>query len=212
MSDMTLVMGTKTYSSWSLRPWLALKMAGAAFDEVVIPLRQADTKARILEVSPSGHVPLLTHGGLKIWDSLAICDYAAELFPAAGLWPDDRAARATARAISAEMHTGFVPLRQQMPMHCQLRERRAPSPETAANIARIAEIWRGCRAAYGQGGDFLFGRFTIADAMYAPVVSRFQTYDVDLDPACAAYRDAVLALPALQDWMKAAAAEQLPDA
>ncbi len=207
MADLTLVIGTKTYSSWSLRPWLALHLAQAPFREILIRLRQPDTLAEIRRHSPSGRVPLLIDGTLRIWDSLAICEYAAERFPAAGLWPEDSAARATARAVSAEMHAGFAALRRDLSMDCQLRTRLTPEGETEADIDRITTLWRDCRDRFGAGGPFLFGRPTIADCMYAPVVSRFVSYDIALDPACAAYRDAVLALPAMQAWLAAAAAE-----
>lgn len=208
MSELTLVVADKTYSSWSLRPYLLLAHAGLPFAEVLVRIRQPDSKARILEHSPSGKVPLLKHGDLRIWDSLAIAEYVAELAPAAGLWPADAAARAVARAVSAEMHSGFVALRTSMPM--DLRNRfpgQGRTPETLADIARIQEIWRTCRETYGAGGPFLFGAFTIADAMYAPVVTRFETYGVDLDPVCRAYADAVLELPAMRAWTAAAQAE-----
>ncbi|PWC36388.1 glutathione S-transferase family protein [Azospirillum sp. TSO35-2] len=207
-SDLTLVMGNKAYSSWSLRPWLVLKQAGLPFREVVVPLRQPDTAARIGEHSPSGRVPCLRHGDLTVWDSLAICEYVAELAPEAGLWPADRAARAVARSVAAEMHGGFVSLRSTMSMDLK-RDRKGEgmTPATAVDIARVERLWADARAAYGQGGPFLFGRFTIADAMFAPVVTRFATYGVAVGEGTRAYMDAVLALPALQDWMAAAKAE-----
>ena len=208
MSDLTLILGGKAYSSWSLRPWLALKQTGLPFTELVIPLRQPDTRARILEHSPAGKVPVLRHGDLTVWDSLAICEYLAELAPEAGLWPEDPAARAIARAVSAEMHAGFQSLRSSMPMDLK---RQAPgegmTEATAADIARITALWADCRARFGGDGPFLFGRFSIADAMYAPVVTRFDTYAVALGGTARAYADAVLALPAMREWTEAARAE-----
>ena len=208
MSELTLVIGNKAYSSWSLRPWLALRHIGVPFAEVLVHLRQPDSRARILQHSPSGKVPLLKHGDRVVWDSLAICEYLAETYPDAGLWPDDAYARAVARSVSAEMHAGFVSLRTTMSM--DLKRRRpgeGRSDETLADIARVAEIWRDARARFGDGGPYLFGRFSIADCMYAPVVTRFDTYGVELDPVCRAYADAVLALPPLREWTEAARAE-----
>ena len=208
MADLTLVIGNKAYSSWSLRPWLALRHIGVPFAEVLVPLRQPDSRARILEHSPTGKVPLLRHGERAIWDSLAICEYLAETFPDARLWPDDAYARAVARSVSAEMHSGFVSLRTTMPMDLK---RRVPgkgrSEETLADIARIKDIWRDARARFGGAGPYLFGRFSIADCLYAPVVTRFETYGVDLDPVCRAYADTIFALPALREWTEAARAE-----
>lgn len=210
MSELVLVIGNKRYSSWSLRPWLALRQAGLPFAEVMVTLRQPDTKARILEQSPSGKVPYLRHGDLGVWESLAICEYVAEIAPEARLWPEDRAARAVARAVSTEMHAGFVPLRQHMSMDvCATRTLDPVPPEVAADIRRIAAIWADCRARFGAGGDFLFGRFSVADAMFAPVVTRFTTFGVALDPVCRAYVDAVWALPAMREW-KAAAEREAP--
>ncbi len=208
MSDLTLLIGTKSCSSWSLRPWLALKHIGAPFTENLQPLYQPDTRARILQHSPSGHVPLLKHGARIIWDSLAICEYLAEVFPDAALWPEEAHARAVARSVSAEMHSGFVNLRSSMPM--DLKERHpgmGRTEECLADIARITALWGDARARFGQEGPYLFGRFSIADCMYAPVVTRFATYGVELDPPCRAYVDTVLALPSLQEWTEAAQAE-----
>jgi glutathione S-transferase len=205
---LTLVVGNKNYSSWSLRPWLAMRQAGIAFDEVVIPLYRAESKAALLAHSPAGKVPVLRHDGRTVWDSLAIMEYLAETFPAARIWPEDAAARALARSVSAEMHAGFAALRAGMSMN--LRERLPGQGRNAAvdaDIARITAIWRDCRARFGDGGPFLFGAFTAADAMYAPVATRFRTYGVDLDPTCRAYADAVLALPAFLEWQAAAQAE-----
>jgi glutathione S-transferase len=198
---MTLVIGSKRFSSWSLRPWLALKKAGVEFEEVEIKLRESDTKNRILEWSPSGKVPCLVHGSLKIWDSLAICEYVAELCPKALLWPQGAEARAVARAVSAEMHSGFPALRSTCPMDVCVRTPMTElPPEVLVEVERIKTVWNECRHRYGQGGPFLFGRFSIADAMYAPVVSRFATYAIKLDRVSKTYCEAVWALPAMQEW------------
>ncbi|WP_257454806.1 glutathione S-transferase family protein [Archangium lipolyticum] len=208
MKELTLVVASKNYSSWSLRPYLALAHTGQPFREVVVQLGQADTAAQIAKYSPSGRVPALLHGELVIWDSLAICEYLAELFPQARLWPQDAAARAMARAVTAEMHSGFANLRNHMTMNLRARKPGAGrAPGVAEDIARITSLWKECRARHGQGGPFLFGAFSIADAFYAPVVTRFVTYGVELEPVCAAYRDAVLALPALKAWTEAARSE-----
>ena len=213
MSEITIYLGNKTYSSWSLRPWLALKRTGAAFDEVVIPLSRPDTAAKIREVSPSGRVPALRHGPVLVWESLAICEYLAETFPAARLWPADPVPRALARAISAEMHGDFATLRQCLPMDLSRDLRGAARIEEAqAEIDRVAAIWRDCRARFGVpgahgSGDFLFGDYSIADAMFTPVATRFRTYGVTIDPVSAAYVEAVLDWPAMRDWVAAAKTE-----
>ncbi len=208
MSDLVLVIGSKRYSSWSLRPWLALKQTGTPFEELVVTLRQPDTKACILQHSPSGKVPLLKHGELIVWESLAICEYLAESWPESGLWPQDRAARAVARSVSTEMHAGFMALRQHLPMDvCALTPMGSLAPEVAADVERIQRIWRDCRSRFGGEGPFLFGRFSIADAMYAPVATRFTTYGVELDTVSRAYVQAIWALPAMQEWKAAAERE-----
>ncbi len=210
MADITIYLGNKNYSSWSLRPWLALKQTGAAFDEEVIPLSEAATRSTVLRFSPSGSVPALKHNELTVWDSLAICEYLAETFPQAKLWPEDKAARAVARAVSAEMHSGFAALRDHLPMNMRSSfPNRGVTPEVQADINRITAIWRDCRKRFGADGPFLFGGFTIADAMYAPVVSRFRTYKVELEEVAQAYTDAVWALPALQEWLTAAKNEPM---
>lgn len=202
MSEPTLVIGNKNYSSWSLRPWLALRVAGIPFKEVRIPLYEPGTAAALAPWSPSGLVPLLQDGELKVWDSLAICEYLAECHPDRGLWPEDRSARAVARSVSAEMHAGFSGLRTAMSMNIRRRyPDRGRTPDCLRDIERVLAIWSDCRSRFGAGGDFLFGRFGIADAMYAPVVLRFQTYEVALDGAARAYADAILALPAMQEWL-----------
>ncbi len=215
MADFTLVIGNRSTSSWSLRGWLALKRTGAAFDEERVWFRRPDIKAQILKHSPSGLVPVLKHerneGALLIWETLAIIEYLAELFPAAGLWPEDIAARALARAVSAEMHGGFSPLRNHMPMDLQNQKPGEGLGEgVAENIERISEIWRDCRERFGNDGDFLFGPFTAADIMFAPVVTRFRTYGVDLDQVCRGYADAVLETSEMREWTEAALAEPPP--
>lgn len=208
--SVTLVVGNRNYSSWSLRPWLAMKHAGMAFDEVRVLLNRADTKELILRHSPSGRVPCLVDEALAVWDSMAICEYVNEQYACGSLWPRDLAQRARARSIAAEMHSGFAALRTHMPMDVRGRypERGAAAaarPDVRADIARILAIWTDCLAA--SGGPFLFGGFSIADAFYAPVVTRFRTYVVALPARLSAYSDAMLVLPAMQEWVAAAAAE-----
>jgi glutathione S-transferase len=210
MADITIYLGNKNYSSWSLRPWLALKQTAAAFTEELIPLSEAATRSTILRYSPSGRVPALKHNGLTVWDSLAICEYLAEAFPKVHLWPKDKAARAVARAVSAEMHSGFAALRNHLPMNMRSSfPNRGVTPDVQADINRVTAIWRDCRKRFGEGGPFLFGGFSNADAMYAPVVSRFRTYKVELEAEAQAYTDAVWALPALQEWLTAAKNEPM---
>ncbi len=206
MADFTLYIGNKNYSSWSLRPWLALKRTGAAFDEVVIPLDEPTTKATILRHSPSGRVPALLHGELTIWDSLAICEYLAEVAPASRLWPEDADTRAVARSVSAEMHSGFHALRTEFPMDFHARSAgHIPSAQAQRDIARVTAIWRDTRHSFGASGPFLFGAFSIADAMYSPVATRFRTYGIDLgqfgdDGTAAAYSETLLAMHEMQEW------------
>ncbi len=208
MSDYTLIIGNKNYSSWSLRPWLAMKVAGIEFDEKLILLFDDDWKANIAAVSPNKCVPVLKHGDVTVWETLAILEYVAERHPDRGLWPADATARAMARSISCEMHAGFGNLRNNMPMNIRrLTPGQGMGEGVAKDIARICEIWNTCRSTYGAGGDFLFGGFTIADAMFAPVVSRLTSFAVELDDVSAAYRDAVQALPAMIEWSDAGRAE-----
>jgi glutathione S-transferase len=203
-----LVIGNKNYSSWSLRPWLVLKHAGVAFEEIRIPLYQEGSSKRIAEYSPSGKVPVLIDGDVRIWDSLAICEYLAEKFPAKELWPSNPAARAEARAVSAEMHSGFTHLRTSMSMNCRARfPGKGRTAETEKEIARITAMWETCRARAAQAGHFLFGQFSVADAMYAPVVLRFRTYCVGLPPLAREYARHIMQLPALAEWLEAAEAE-----
>ena len=208
-----LVIGNKNWSSWSLRPWLAMRRAGLPFDEINVRLRLLDSKTEILKHSPSGMVPTLIDGDLAIWDSLAILEYLAERHPEAELWPREASARAIARSTAAEMHSGFALLRQ----HCSMEIlARSPletlPPEVAANVERIVALWRGCRAKFGKGGPFLFGRFSNVDAMYAPVAARFRTYIPDLgnyddDGTAKAYADTIFAMPEMQAWEEGARAE-----
>jgi glutathione S-transferase len=209
MADLTLFIGNKAYSSWSLRAWLALEHVArnVAIDppyrEVIIPLEGPGSRTTAIRPhSPSGKVPVLRDGDLLVWDSLAICEYLAESFPTAKLWPDDRAARAVARSVSAEMHSGFPALREQMTMNVR-RDPIVlpPTPAVADEIARIVAVWHDCRKRFGAGGSFLFGRFSVADAMYAPVATRFRTYGVPLDDVSRAYVDAIYAMPEMQKWI-----------
>jgi glutathione S-transferase len=204
--SLVLYVGSKRYSSWSMRPYLALAHTGLAFEARTILLDHDDTKASIAKVTPAGKVPVLHHDGLVIWDSLAICEYAAELAPAARLWPADRGERAHARSLAAEMHAGFAPLRRDMPMDLGANKPGVGhTPQALADAHRIMTIWRDRLAA--SGGPFLFGTFTIADAMFAPVTTRFTTYGVELDAACRGYVDAIAGLPPMQQWLADAARE-----
>lgn len=203
-----LVIGNRNYSSWSMRPWLAMRARNIAFEEVLIPLYTDDPadKKRIMGLSRAGKVPVLIEGEITVWDSLAILEYLAESFPQAALWPQDRAMRAHARAISAEMHAGFLPLRNECAMNLHRPVRPVSlSADARANIARVEEIWRECRQRYG--GPFLFGAFNAADAMYAPVVHRFRTYAIEPCAEAKAYMEAMIALPAFREWTQAGLAE-----
>jgi glutathione S-transferase len=202
-----LHIGNKSYSSWSLRPWLAMAQAGIPFEERVIPLDQPGTAADIAAVSGAGRVPVLEDGGLTVWDSLAICEYLAERLPEKRLWPGEAAARAVARSVVAEMHSGFTAIRTACPFKVRETIAFAPTPEVQADVRRLTAIWEDCRRRFGAGGPFLFGAFTIADAYYAPVVSRFRTYGLPLAGAAATWADAVWSLPAYERWRQGAAAE-----
>ena len=209
MEKPTLIIGNRNYSSWSLRAWLALEATGQVFDEVVIPLGQPDTTDNILRWSPTARVPAFRDGEIFLWDSLAICEHLAESFPESGLWPNDARARATARSVVAEMHSGFVALRKHMPMNLRASYPGAGrDPGVDEDIARITTVWEQCRRDHRGGGDLLFGQFTIADAFYAPIVSRFRTYGVSPGGIAGEYMDAVWDLPAMQDWAEKARAEK----
>ncbi|HEY1365098.1 MAG TPA: glutathione S-transferase family protein [Xanthobacteraceae bacterium] len=204
-----LIIGNKNYSSWSLRPWIAMKVAGIGFEEEVISIEADDFKARVSKLSGAGKVPVLVDGSVRVWESLAILEYVAEKFFQAGLWPADAAARAHARAIAAEMHAGFAAMRRHLPMNMSRPVRtRELTPEVRANADRVDAIWTDCRSRFGAGGDFLFGAFGAADAMYAPVVSRFHTYAVEVGPVARAYMRAVMSLPAWGAWQAAARDEK----
>jgi glutathione S-transferase len=205
--ELMIVIGDKNLSSWSLRPWLALMATGYPFRERKIRLDRADTKELLRAVSPTARVPALVDGELVLWESLAICETLAEWFPAARLWPADPTARAVCRSVAVEMHGGFAALRQEMPMNLGLRTVKAPSPMVKADVERITHVWRMCRERFGEAGPLLFGGFTLADCMYAPVVTRLRSYGVEVDAVSQAYCEAVLALPAMQAWYADAARE-----
>ncbi|AFZ58427.1 glutathione S-transferase family protein [Anabaena cylindrica FACHB-243] len=208
MPQLTLVIGNKNYSSWSLRPWLVMKQFGLKFEEIRIPLYSSDSLSELQQYSSSGKVPVLLHNNITVWDSLAICEYLAETFPHLPCWPENTNARALARSISAEMHSGFQMLRQNMPMNCRNKyPGKGWDLGVQKDINRITSIWQECLQSFGANGKFLFGNFTIADAMFAPVVLRFLTYDVQIDSISRNYVEAILELPAIQDWITAAKGE-----
>jgi glutathione S-transferase len=199
----TLVIANKCYSSWSMRPWLLMRHLGIAFDEITIPLDLPDTKAQVLKHSPAGKVPILIDGDVTIWETLAIIEYVGETL-GAPVWPADGNARAMARSVAAEMHAGFSALRSACPMNLGKKfPQRDRGEAVARDVARFAEIVRDARERFGQGGPFLFGVFSAADAMFAPLVTRLETYSIDLDPRTRAYSDAILSLPAFQEWRSA---------
>lgn len=207
---MNLIIGNKNYSSWSLRPWIVMTAKDIAFEETLVQLRAVDTPARIRQFSPSSKVPCLVDGDVAVWESLSIMEYLAEKFPDKGIWPADAKARAHARSISSEMHAGFQPLRMACPM--SITQRFAPKPladDVKANVARIAEIWGEARGRHADkaAGPFLYGAFSAADGMYAPVVSRFHSYGIAPDETSTAYMDAVRAHPAYRAWLAAATEE-----
>ena len=206
--SLKIVVGSKNLSSWSLRPWLALSVTGAPFTEEVIQLDKPDTKERLLARSPTGKVPVLIDGSLVIHESLAICEYLAERFPEAGLWPEDQTARALARAYSCEMHAGFQHLRRELPMHLTKRVTKPVNTEAAGDIARVTAIFRTTRDAFGASGAYLFGRYSIADAMFTPVATRFRTYGVVItDPVARDYCTSLLSHAAFVRWDEAAKKE-----
>lgn len=208
--SLTLVIGNKNYSSWSLRGWLAVELTGAAYEELLVPLYQADSRARLLVHAPTGKVPVLKTEEGPVWDSLAIAEYLAERFPEAHLWPRGQYARALARSVCTEMHSGFVALRTHLPMDLQRDQALAELPADAqTDIQRICTLWADCRAACGQDGPFLFGHASIADAFFAPVAARLRSYRVDLPEVAAAYVEAIYQWPAFQRWYQAALEEPL---
>lgn len=204
----TLVIANKLYSSWSLRPWLLMRQLGLLFEEILIPLDLPDTAARIREHSPAGKVPILIDGDVRVWESIAIMDYVADHLAPGRVWPEERAARAMARSVAAEMHAGFSALRSACPMNLGKRYAfRDRGPAVARDVERATAIFREARERFGAGGPFLFGAFSAADAMYAPLVTRLDTYAIPVDPVSQAYIDTVLALPAFQEWRAAALLE-----
>jgi glutathione S-transferase len=206
----TLLIGNKNYSSWSLRPWLAMQTAGIPFHEEKLSLFSEAFTQRVGPVTPAGTVPVLLDGDFAVWDSLAICEYAAEQHPQAGLWPADAKARARARSLAAQMHSGFTHVRNTLPMNVEADLPGIEIPQqTAQEIARVQAIWQGTRTEFGRGGPFLFGAFSIADAFFAPLVSRFVTYRIEVNGAVRDYMDAVLTLPAMAQWIREAKAEHI---
>ncbi len=207
MGEFHLIIGNKNFSSWSLRPWMLMRHLEVSFRETILPLDTPQFKDEIARYSPTGRVPVLRHGDLVVWDSLAICEYIAETTGCG--WPKDRAVRAAARSISCEMHSGFANLRAEWPMNASARNRHTPmTPGLEADIERVEEIWSECRSRFGKsGGPWLFGEYSIADAMYAPVVLRFNTYGAPLTETARWYVAAALEDPAMQQWMLAAKAE-----
>lgn len=209
MSRYSLVIGNKNYSSWSLRPWLVMKHLGLEFEETIVPLLEGDFKEELLSHSASGKVPVLKVDGKEIWDSLAICEYLNDQFPDGKLWPEDEYARAVARSVSYEMHSGFFNIRNDMPMNMRrIVDGVIPSSLCQSEIDRIVEIWTSCRTRFGTDGPFLFGSFSIADAMFAPVVSRFTTYKIPLTGEARDYVETILSMTALQEWAVAARQEE----
>ncbi|MBA4796630.1 MAG: glutathione S-transferase family protein [Rhizobiales bacterium] len=206
MDDLILIIANKNYSSWSFRPWIALTAKGIPFREELIPFGPGAAHPKFRELSPTGKVPVLHHGELRVWESLAIIEYVAELYPDAGLWPSERESRSLARSISMEMLSGFRALRGACPMNMRRPVKAIELPDSVmADVARIEAIWREMRQR--SGGPFLFGDFSAADAMFAPVVNRFSTYDLTRDPETVAYMDAMRAHPAWRAWEEAALAE-----
>ena len=206
-----LIIGNKNYSSWSLRPWIAMRHAGISFEEKLVPLYEPGSRDEVLKYSPTGTVPCLVDGDLTVWESLAILDYLADKFPEKKLWPDDLKPRGHARAIASEMHAGFAALRQHCPMNMRRNcdNPRELTPQVQANVDRIDAIWSQTRSRFGSGGAFLLGAFSNADAMYAPVVSRFASYVIPVSPASRAYMNAMMALPAWKEWEEAGRVEPM---
>lgn len=205
----TLFIANKAYSSWSMRPWLLMASMGIPFEEVVIPMARPDSKKKMLKHSPVGKMPALKDGDVIVYESIAVIEYIAEKYPQKNIWPKNKAARALARSLSAEMHAGFQALRQ----HCPTVFRRPVkarelTPEAALDVARLESAFANTRKAYGRGGPFLFGKFTAVDAMFAPIVTRLHIYDIKVSKTTRAYMDAIMALPAYQAWIKDAAKEK----
>jgi glutathione S-transferase len=206
--SLKLILGNKNYSSWSLRPWIAMRNAGLDFTDEVIPLYEPGSAEKVLKYSPTGKVPVLIDGDMVIWESLAILEHLAERFPKAELWPSGPAARTHARVVASEMHAGFGALRRHCPMNMRrVQKKRELTAEVAADVRRIEQIWTECRERFGAGGPFLFGTFGAADAMYAPVVSRFFSYAIGVGATAEEYMAAVMALPAFKEWRDTGIAE-----
>lgn len=207
MSELELVIGSRNYSSWSLRPWLLMKHLGLEFTERQVELDTPEFEAAIAALSPTRRVPVLLHGAVRVWESLAICEYVSELADGRG-WPGDRALRATARAVASEMHSGFATLRSACPMNARASGRRVPmTPSLARDLRRIDAIWSGCRRDHGDRGAFLFGEFSVADAMFAPVVLRVRSYGLPLSELAARYQETMLSDAHLLDWVEASVRE-----
>jgi glutathione S-transferase len=211
VAKLTLAIANKNYSSWSLRAWMAMRQLAIPFEENVIPLDTPETARQIAKHSGAGRLPVLHHGDVTVWESLAILEYLAEIFPDTPMWPRSRRVRAMARAVANEMHAGFLALRNACPMN--LRRPRKPltgglGSDVRANVARIEAIWRECRKLHGRGGPFLFGKFSIADAMYAPVASRFETYAIEVAPESRAYMEAIFATGSFRAWKQDAMNEE----
>ncbi|MGI9437154.1 MAG: glutathione S-transferase family protein [Geminicoccaceae bacterium] len=208
MTDCKLIIGNKTYSSWSLRGWLAVKQAGIPFEELLVNLGDPDFKQQLKRHSPAAKVPVLIHGDRMIWDTMAIIEYLAEICPEAGIWPVDQGRRAEARSVAAEMHASFAAIRESMPMNLSKSlPGRGRNSGVEADIRRIGEIWRGCRRRFADQGAFLFGPWCAADTMFAPIVTRLRTYGVDLDQPCEHYAAAVLSSAWFKEWETAALKE-----
>jgi glutathione S-transferase len=206
--SLTLIIGNKNYSSWSLRPWIAMKVAGLDFEERVVPLYEPGSREQVLAFSPAGKVPVLIDGDQTVWESLAILEHLAERFPEAGVWPRDARARSHARVVANEMHGGFMALRRNCPMNLWLPPKQRPQgDDVMADVRRIDALWSDCRARFGGAGPFLFGAFSAADGMYAPVIARFHSYGLPVSAEARAYMDAIMALPAWHDWYDAALKE-----
>lgn len=197
-----LVIGNKNYSSWSLRPWLLLKVKGISFKETKIPLYIEGSKTELLKFSPSGKVPAFEHDGNVVWDSLSICEYISDVSPETNCWPSNLEERSVARSISNEMHSGFFDIRNTLHMNCRLDiNYKNISKELQSDIDRVCEIWRLCREKYSESGKYLFGDFSIADAMYAPIVLRFNSYGINVGDVEREYMDKILSIPSLKDWI-----------